>query len=259
MCGWTGRFERIAADFSLCLFHFIHFLGFNGKVEDCRIDSDADELAASGDWRVQASVISLCLCHWHCGRVSIDLLRLGSISSWIGATFKANAIDAGRSCRNCRSQTNRMGPSRSWIESGDWDERDCWCWCYCFGLISGRPFGEALERGRLEPGEMEGGCGGSDGSDGVVSLEPRPFRPFKSSEEYLIAMKEDLAEWLQRLYPHLHIDVDNFVDVLEDGVVLCKVVFFFLLLFLIVLLLIAFPFHWFSFVCHILWGSSRCF
>lgn len=62
------------------------------------------------------------------------------------------------------------------------------------------------------------------GSVEVLLLEPRPFRPFKSSEEYLIAMKEDLAEWLQRLYsPQLNIDCDNFMDVLEDGVVLCKV------------------------------------
>lgn len=56
----------------------------------------------------------------------------------------------------------------------------------------------------------------------VVLMEPRPFRPFKSSEEYLIAMKEDLAEWLLRLY-QLEIDAENFMDVLEDGVVLCKV------------------------------------
>jgi hypothetical protein len=55
-------------------------------------------------------------------------------------------------------------------------------------------------------------------------MEPRPFRPFKSSEEYLVAMKEDLAEWLHRLYhPQLNIDFDNFMDVLEDGVALCKV------------------------------------
>ena len=72
-------------------------------------------------------------------------------------------------------------------------------------------------------GTGAGSGGGCDGSGEVVSLEPRPFRPFKSSEEYLIAMKEDLAEWLQRLYPHLNIDADNFVDVLEDGIVLCKV------------------------------------
>ena len=57
----------------------------------------------------------------------------------------------------------------------------------------------------------------------VVLLDPRPFRPFKSSEEYLYAMKEDLAEWLQRLYPHLDIDVDNFMQRLDDGVALCKV------------------------------------
>ncbi|KAF5285468.1 hypothetical protein FQA39_LY16642 [Lamprigera yunnana] len=55
-----------------------------------------------------------------------------------------------------------------------------------------------------------------------VILEARPFRPFKSGEEYLYAMKEDLAEWFQILYPHLHINVDNFMDRLETGVALCE-------------------------------------
>ncbi|XP_054166376.1 GAS2-like protein pickled eggs [Oppia nitens] len=52
-------------------------------------------------------------------------------------------------------------------------------------------------------------------------LEPRPFRPFKTCGEYLYAMKEDLAEWLNTLY-ELDIDVDNFMKQLETGVVLCR-------------------------------------
>ncbi|KAL3271606.1 hypothetical protein HHI36_022081, partial [Cryptolaemus montrouzieri] len=55
-----------------------------------------------------------------------------------------------------------------------------------------------------------------------VLLESRPFRPFKSSEEYLYAMKEDLAEWLQIMYPHLNINVENFMEKLETGVALCE-------------------------------------
>lgn len=55
-----------------------------------------------------------------------------------------------------------------------------------------------------------------------VLLESRPFRPFKSSEEYLYAMKEDLAEWLQLMYPHLNINVENFMEKLETGVALCE-------------------------------------
>lgn len=35
-------------------------------------------------------------------------------------------------------------------------------------------------------------------------------------------MKEDLAEWFQILYPHLRINVDNFMDRLETGVALCE-------------------------------------
>ncbi|KAF7392680.1 hypothetical protein HZH66_008513 [Vespula vulgaris] len=57
----------------------------------------------------------------------------------------------------------------------------------------------------------------------AVLLEARPYRPFKSSEEYLVAMKEDLAEWLNALYPELRINVDNFMDRLDTGVALCKV------------------------------------
>lgn len=56
----------------------------------------------------------------------------------------------------------------------------------------------------------------------TVLLEARPYRPFKSSEEYLYAMREDLAEWLSLLYPELRINVDNFMDRLDTGVALCK-------------------------------------
>lgn len=56
-----------------------------------------------------------------------------------------------------------------------------------------------------------------------VLLESKPFRPFKSSEEYLYAMKEDLAEWLNLLYPHLDIMTNNFMEKLETGVALCEV------------------------------------
>ncbi|KAM4842991.1 GAS2-like protein 2 [Thomomys bottae] len=49
----------------------------------------------------------------------------------------------------------------------------------------------------------------------------RSIRPFKSSEQYLEAMKEDLAEWLRDLYG-LNIDAANFLQVLETGLVLCR-------------------------------------
>ncbi|CAM1320774.1 GAS2L1 (predicted) [Pycnogonum litorale] len=52
-------------------------------------------------------------------------------------------------------------------------------------------------------------------------LERRPFRPFKSSEEYLYAMKEDLAEWLNTLYG-FDLTADNFMERLETGVTLCR-------------------------------------
>ncbi|XP_053310808.1 GAS2-like protein 2 [Spea bombifrons] len=49
----------------------------------------------------------------------------------------------------------------------------------------------------------------------------RSIRPFRSSEQYLFAMKEDLAEWLTELY-NLDITIDNFTEVLETGSVLCQ-------------------------------------
>ncbi|XP_059486963.1 GAS2-like protein pickled eggs [Neocloeon triangulifer] len=56
----------------------------------------------------------------------------------------------------------------------------------------------------------------------ALLMDSRTLRPFKSSEEYLYAMREDLAEWLCVLYPQLQITVDTFMDRLEDGVALCK-------------------------------------
>ncbi|XP_054449025.1 GAS2-like protein 2 [Pteronotus mesoamericanus] len=63
-----------------------------------------------------------------------------------------------------------------------------------------------------------GGRGRRPGTPGppVCSI-----RPFKSSEQYLEAMKEDLAEWLRDLYG-LDIDAANFLQVLETGLVLCR-------------------------------------
>uniref|UniRef100_A0A8C6FM79 Growth arrest specific 2 like 2 n=1 Tax=Moschus moschiferus TaxID=68415 RepID=A0A8C6FM79_MOSMO len=49
----------------------------------------------------------------------------------------------------------------------------------------------------------------------------RSIQPFKSSEQYLEAMKEDLAEWLRDLYG-LDISAANFLQVLETGLVLCQ-------------------------------------
>ncbi|XP_056140922.1 LOW QUALITY PROTEIN: GAS2-like protein 2A [Lampris incognitus] len=55
----------------------------------------------------------------------------------------------------------------------------------------------------------------------IQSAASKSIRPFKSSEEYLYAMKEDLAEWLNTLYD-LDITVDTFMDGLETGCALCR-------------------------------------
>uniref|UniRef100_A0A6A7G5X4 GAS2-like protein 2 isoform X1 n=2 Tax=Hirondellea gigas TaxID=1518452 RepID=A0A6A7G5X4_9CRUS len=57
--------------------------------------------------------------------------------------------------------------------------------------------------------------------DSILLLEKRSFRPFKNPEDYLYAMREDLAEWLNCLY-ELSINADNFFEMLETGEVLCQ-------------------------------------
>ncbi|XP_064378408.1 GAS2-like protein 1 isoform X2 [Dromaius novaehollandiae] len=55
----------------------------------------------------------------------------------------------------------------------------------------------------------------------IQSAASKSIRPFRSSEEYLYAMKEDLAEWFNTLYD-LDIQVDNFMETLETGYDLCQ-------------------------------------
>nr|XP_040052456.1 GAS2-like protein 1 [Gasterosteus aculeatus aculeatus] len=55
----------------------------------------------------------------------------------------------------------------------------------------------------------------------IQSAASKSIRPFKSSEEYLYAMKEDLAEWLNTLYD-LDVTADTFMDGLGTGCALCR-------------------------------------
>lgn len=56
---------------------------------------------------------------------------------------------------------------------------------------------------------------------GTPRAAVRSIRPYGSSEQYLYAMKEDLAEWLKELYD-LDIEVGTFMETLETGAVLCS-------------------------------------
>lgn len=55
---------------------------------------------------------------------------------------------------------------------------------------------------------------------GIAHASTQSIRPYKSCEEYLYAMKEDLAEWLNDLYG-VDVTVDNMVQALETGALLC--------------------------------------
>ncbi|XP_070182658.1 GAS2-like protein 2A, partial [Littorina saxatilis] len=55
----------------------------------------------------------------------------------------------------------------------------------------------------------------------LLVLEPKSLRSFTTNDEYLYAMKEDLADWFACLYK-LQMDADTFLAILETGVVLCR-------------------------------------
>lgn len=57
---------------------------------------------------------------------------------------------------------------------------------------------------------------------GMLVLEAKSLRPFRTKDEYLYAMKEDLAEWFTCLYEHICLNADNFLEILETGVLLCQ-------------------------------------
>ncbi|XP_053223444.1 GAS2-like protein 2 [Podarcis raffonei] len=54
----------------------------------------------------------------------------------------------------------------------------------------------------------------------IQEARMRSIRPYKTGEQYLYAMKEDLAEWLKELYD-VDINVEFFLEALETGVLLC--------------------------------------
>ena len=62
---------------------------------------------------------------------------------------------------------------------------------------------------------------GNTATEVILSLETKSVQPYKTQDEYLYAMKEDLAEWFNTLYG-LDISVENFFEQLETGVVLCQ-------------------------------------
>ncbi|XP_063769410.1 GAS2-like protein 1 [Pseudophryne corroboree] len=55
----------------------------------------------------------------------------------------------------------------------------------------------------------------------IQSSASKSIRPFRSSEEYLEAMKEDLTDWLNMLYD-LDMEAGNFLETLETGYTLCQ-------------------------------------
>jgi hypothetical protein len=54
-------------------------------------------------------------------------------------------------------------------------------------------------------------------------MEKRSIRQYSQENEYLYAIKEDLSEWLDMLYPHISIDPENFLEKLETGEILMEV------------------------------------
>ncbi len=82
--------------------------------------------------------------------------------------------------------------------------------------------GDDGDRSEL-PDKLEERRQSQEDSSSLQLTERRQLRQFSRADEYLYAMKEDLSEWLNLLYPHVEIDADNFLDRLETGEHLVKV------------------------------------
>lgn len=61
-----------------------------------------------------------------------------------------------------------------------------------------------------------------DEEGNVLVLERVSVKPYRSQDEYIYAMKEDLADWFNKLYSELTITESNFFNSIETGVVLCQ-------------------------------------
>lgn len=87
-----------------------------------------------------------------------------------------------------------------------------------------RSLNSSLSSRDSESGSVVGANDKSDDkSDPLHLMERRQFRSFNRADEYLYAMKEDLAEWLNMLYSNIDIDAENFLSKLETGEILVKV------------------------------------
>ena len=90
-----------------------------------------------------------------------------------------------------------------------------------------RSLNSSLSSRDSDSGSVLSGSGANDKCDDkddpLHLMERRQFRSFNRADEYLYAMKEDLAEWLNMLYIDIEIDAENFMDKLETGEILVKV------------------------------------
>ena len=75
----------------------------------------------------------------------------------------------------------------------------------------------------MENNNLAAGEEGTDeeGNGPVLALERKSVQPYKTQDEYLYAMKEDLAEWLNALY-NINVTEENFFEELETGVLICR-------------------------------------
>ena len=88
-----------------------------------------------------------------------------------------------------------------------------------------RSLNSSLSSRDSDSGSVVSSNGANDKSsdDPMHLMERRHMRSFNRADEYLYAMKEDLAEWLNMLYIEIDIDAENFLGKLETGELLVKV------------------------------------
>jgi hypothetical protein len=64
-----------------------------------------------------------------------------------------------------------------------------------------------------------GGIGENENSKFIIEM--KSIQPYSTKDEYIYAMKEDLAEWFNLMYMTF-ISASNFIEQLENGVLICE-------------------------------------
>ena len=147
----------------------------------------------------------------------------GSSSNFVDSRSETDSIRSDNSSSGGSAAGGRVSFRRVELGGGHMDHVDNMSTTSTGSSLDGsmkKEFQSELEH-ILE--ERKKSCSAESTEASLQLMERRQMRQFSRADEYLYAMKEDLAEWLNMLYPGIDIDAESFMDRLETGEHLIKV------------------------------------